>query len=273
MTHAGEEFYLSAASLKLNSLDLSYTSITDACMKSICEICPLLCELSLNCCTSLTAISPQYIASLTHLRVLRIADNKAMNFHPHLAQFLVKSGNSLEALDISGMDRVDTEVIGVCCKFLQRLNMADCTEVRGSFIRVSTAEDTKWVTLAQACPKLSILNFHNCHFSCHKSLAEHLLAILSKSAEFQELDLSGIEKLSDGIVLQLIQSSDLSSLRSVNVSMCCEISVESVKLLVKTCKLLSQLNLSHCQNISLRDAENLRKVVRDSKSRLNITWV
>lgn len=127
--------------------------------------------------------------------------------------------------------------------------------------------------MTQACPKLSILNLHGCHFSHHKSLAEHLLAIFSKSTELQELDLSGIEKLSDGIILQFIQSSGLSLLRSVNLSMCSKISVESAELLVKTCKGLSQLNLSHCKNISLRDAENLKKVVRDAKSTAKIAWI
>lgn len=273
MTNSVEEFDISVPSIKLSSLDLSYTFITDTCMKILCKSCPLLCDLSLNCCTSLTVISLEFIASLAHLKVLRIGDNKAMKFHPHLAQFLVKSGNSLKVLDISGMDRVDTEILGVCCKSLETLNMADCTKVTGSYIHVSTADESKWVTLAQACPKLSILNLHNCHFLHHKSLAEHLLAILSNSTELQELDLSGIEKLSDEIILQLIQSSGLLLLRSVNLSMCSEISVESVELLIKTCKGLSQLNLSHCRNISLCDAENLKKVARDSKSTPKIAWI
>ena len=273
MTNSVDEFDISAPSLKLISLDLSYTFITDTCMKVLCKRCPLLCELSLNCCTSLTAMSLEFIASLTHLKVLHIGDNKAMKFHPHIAQFLVKAGNSLIVLDISGMDRVDTEIIGVCCRSLQTLNMADCTEVTGSYIRVSTSEESKWITLTQACPKLSILNLHGCHFSHHKSLAEHLLAVFSKSTELQELDLSGIEKLSDGIILQFIQSSGLSLLRSVNLSMCSKISVESAELLVKTCKGLSQLNLSHCKNISLCDAENLKKVVRDAKSTAKIAWI
>ena len=276
LTISSKTFELSSGSrslLKLSSVDLSYTSITDASIKSLCEICPMLCELSLNCCTSVSAVSLQYIASLKHLRALSIADNATIKFHPHIAQFLAKSGDSLKALNISGMENVDTEVLGVCCKSLKCLIMADCREVTGSFIHVSTGQESKSLSLSQACPKLNILNLHSCHFTQHKSLSEHLITILSNSAELQELDLSGIEKLSDEIVLLFIQSSDLSNLRSMNISRCCEISVAPIELLVEVCKSLTQLNLSHCRNISLRDAESLRKLSRDHGVRLNITWV
>lgn len=277
MTVSGKAFELSSRclprSLKLNLVDLSYTSVTDAFIKSLCEICPLLCELSFNCCSSVTAVSLQYIASLTYLRALSIADNKAIKFHPHLVQFFAKSGNSLQTLNISGMENVDTELLGVCCKSLKCLIMADCRDITGSYIHVSTDQESKSLSLAQACPKLNILNLHNCRFTQHKSLAEHLTTILSNSAEFQELDLSGIEQLSDEIITQFIRSSLLSKLRSMNLSRCCKISVEPVELLLETCKSLTQLNLSHCQKISLIDAENLRKISRNRGLKPNITWV
>ena len=79
--------------------------------------------------------------------------------------------------------------------------------------------------------------------------------------------------MSDEIILQFAQTSDLSNLRSVNLSRCSEITVNSVELLVETCQGLTELNLSHCQNISLRDAENLRKMSRDRPVRPSITWV
>lgn len=277
MTSSGETFGLSSGSLlesfKLKSVDLCYTAITDASIKNLCEICPWLCELSINCCSCVTAVSLQYIASLTYLRAFSIADNQAITFHPHLVQFLAKSGNSLQTLDISGMENVDTEVLGVWCKSLKCLIMADCRNVTGSYVHVSTSQESNLLSLAQACPKLSILNLHNCHFSQHSSLAEHLVAILSHSAEFQELDLSGIEKLSDEIILQFTQSSDLSNLRSMNLSRCCEISVEPIESLIRTCQGLTQINLSHCQNISLRDAENLMKMSRERRMKPKITWV
>lgn len=277
MTVSGGAFKLSSGcmsrSLKLSLVDLSYTSITDSFILSLCEICPVLCELSFNSCSSVTAVSLQYIASLMHLRALSIADNKAIKFHPHVVQFLSKSGNSLQMLNISGMENVETEVLGRCCKSLKCLIMADCRNVIGSCTHVSTDQESKSLTLAQACPKLNTLNLHNCHFTQHKPLAEHLTTILSNSAEFQELDLSGIEHLSDEIIAQFVQSSVMSKLRSINISWCCEISVEPVRLLIETCKGLTQLNLSHCQNISLRDAEHLRKMSRDSCHKPNITWV
>ena len=260
-------------SLNLSSVDLSHTCITDTFIKSICEICPLLCELSFNGCSSVTAVSLQCIASLKHLGSLSIADNKAIKFHPYLVQFLARSGNSLQMLNISGMENVDTEVLGVCCKSLKCLIMADCRDVTGSCIHVSTDQESKSLTLAQACPKLNILNLHNCHFTQHKPLAEHLTSILSNSAEFKELDLSGIENLSDEIFTQFIRSSVLSKLRSMNLSRCCEITVEPVELLLETCKGLTQLDLSHCQNISLRDAEHLRKMSSGCGVNPNITWV
>lgn len=280
MTGSGGAFELSSGcltrSLNLSLVDLSYTPITDTFIKSLCEICPLLCELSINGCSSVTAVSLQCIASLTHLRVLSIADNKALKFHPHLVQFLNKSGNSLQMLNISGMENIDTEVLGTCCKSLKCLIMADCRDVTGSCIHVSTDRESKSLTLAQACPKLNTLNLHNCHFTQHKPLAEHLTSILSNSAEFEELDLSGIEHLSDEIITQFIRSSVLSKLRSMNLLRCCEITVEPVELLLETCTGLTQLNLSHCQNISLRDAEHLRKMSRGRGLNLNspnITWV
>ena len=259
--------------LNLSSVDLSHTPVTDTFIKSLCDICPLLCELSFNGCSSVTAVSLQYITSLKHLGSLSIADNKAIKFHPHLVQFLAKSGNSLQMLNISGTENVDTEVLGVCCKSLKCLIMADCRDVTGSFIHISTDQESKSLTLAQACPKLNTLNLHNCRFTQHKPLAEHLTSILSNSVEFKELDLSGIEHLSDEIITQFIRSSVLSKLRSMNLSRCREITAEPVELLLATCKGLTQLNLSHCQNISLRDAEHLGKMSRGRGVEPNITWV
>lgn len=277
MTESGEAFKLSSGclskSLKLSSVDLSYTSITDTFIKSLCEICPLICELSINGCSSVTGVSLQCIASLMHLRALSIADNKAIKFHPHLVEFVSKSGNLLQMLNISGMKNVDTEVLGIYCKSLKYLIMADCRDVTGSCILVSTDQESKSLTLTQACPKLNTLNLHNCHFTQHKPLREHLTTILSNSTEFQELDLSGIEHLSDEIITEVIHSSVLSKLRSMNLSRCCEITVESVELLLETCTGLTQLNLSHCKNISLRDAEHLKKKSRGCGVNSNITWV
>ncbi|KAL9982234.1 hypothetical protein ACROYT_G004259 [Oculina patagonica] len=271
----GEKFRLNTRSLpeglKLKSVDLSNTAITNASIKNLCEICPWLCELSLNCCSSVTAVSLQYIASLTLLKAFSIADNEAIKFRPHLAQFLAKSGNSLQALNISAMENVETQLLCVCCKSLKSLIMADCREITASYIHFDQERNS--LSLAQACPKLNILDLHNCHFTEHNTLADHLSAILSSSTELQELDLSGIEYLSDEIIIQFIQSSDLSKLRSVNLSRCSEISMEPVELLVETCQGLTQLNLSHCQNISLRDAESLRKISRHRRVKANITWV
>ena len=276
MTGSEGAFELSSGclsrSLRLSLVDVSYTPITDTFIKNLCEICLLLCELSINGCSSVTAVSLQCIASLTNLRALSIADNKAIKFHPHLVQFLAKSGKLLQMLNISGMENVDTEVLGICCKSLRCLIMADCRDVTGSCIHVSTDQESKSLTLAQACPKLHTLNLHNCHFTQHKPLAEHLTSILSNSAELQEIDLSGIEQLSDEIITQFTQSSVLSKLRSINLSRCREITVEPVESLLETCKDLAQLNLSHCQNISLRDAEHLRKMSRDRSLNPNITW-
>lgn len=277
MTISGETFELNTRSLpeslKLKSVDLSNTAITDASIKNLCEICPWLCELSLNCCSSVTVVSLQYITSLTLLRAFSIADNEAIKFRPHLAQFLAKSGHSLQALNISGMENVETRLLGVCCKSLKSLIMADCRDVTASYIHVSTSQESNSLSLAQACPKLNILNLHNCHFTQHNTLTEHLTAILSSSTELKELDLSGIENLSDEVIIQFIQSSDLSNLRSMNLSRCSEISVAPVELLVRTCQGLTQLNLSHCQNISLRDAESLRKMSRHRGVKPNITWL
>lgn len=277
MTGSGEAFKLSSGclskSLKLSVVDLSYTSVTDTFIKSLCEICPLLCELSINGSSSVTGVSLPYIATLTHLRALSIADNKAIKFHPHLVEFLSKSGNVLQMLNISGMKNIDTEVLSVYCKSLKCLIMADCRDVTGSCICVSTDQESKSLTLAQACPKLNTLNLHNCHFTQHKPLREHLTTILFNSTEFQELNLSGIEHLSDEITTEFIRSSVLSKLRSMNLSRCCEITVESVELLLETCTSLTQLNISHCHNISLRDAEHLKKMSRGCGVNPNITWV
>lgn len=197
MITSGEMLELSSGcypeSLKLKSVDLSYTAITDTSIKNLCEICPWLCELSINCCPSVTGISLQYIASLTLLRVLNIAANNAIEFHPYFAQFLEKSGNSILALNISGMENVDTEILGVHCKSLKCLIMADCRDVTSSYVHDSASQESRFLSLAQACPKLNILNLHNCHFTEHKPLTEHLTAILSNSLAFQEIDLSGIE--------------------------------------------------------------------------------
>lgn len=260
-------------SLRLFSINLSYTSVSDATIKSFCEACPLLFELSLNCCASVTENSLEFIASLTHLRMFNIAGNTTIKFHPHLSQFLQKSGDLLETLNISGMKNIDTEVLGTCCRSLKCLIMADCNDATGNFIQMSTGQENNLLSLVKACPKLSNLNLHSCKFTQHKSLLEHLAAILSNSVKIQELDLSGIEMLSDEILQQLMQSSNLSHLRSLNLSRCSEISVEPIHSLIGACKNLKQLNLSHCKNISLQDAENLRKISGERRVSLNISWV
>jgi len=260
-------------SLRLVSINLSYTSVSDATIKSICEACPLLCKLFLNCCVSVTEISLQYIASLTRLRVFCIAGNTAIKFQPHFAQFVEKSGNMLETLNISGMESIDTKVLGTFCRSLKCLIMADCKDVTGDLIQLPSDQENNLLSMAKACSKLDLLNLHGCTFSQRKSLLEHLTAIVFNSLEIQTLDLSGIEGLNDDILLDFMKSSNLTHLRSLNLSRCCENSVEPIKLLLEACKSLSGLNLSHCLNISLQDAEYLRKISKKCRVRLNVTWV
>ena len=276
MTSLGDEFSLNSSklttSLSLVSINFSHTAVSDMSVRSLCEAFPLLCELFLDCCSSVTEVSLQHIASLTRLRLLSIAGNTTIKFQPDLANFLEKCGHLLETLNISGVEGIDTKVLGTCCRSLKCLLMADCKDVVGNFIQLSIGQESKSLSLAKACPKLNHLNLHGCKFTQDKSLAEHLSAILSSSVEFQVVDLS-IEELSDDVLLQLMKSSSLSHLRSLNLSRCSEISVEPVMFLAERCKNLTQLNLSHCRNISLRDVENLNKVTRECGRRLNVAWV
>ena len=276
MTSTNDEFSLNSSkltsSLSLVSINFSHTAVSDMSVKSLCEACPLLCELFLNCCSSITEVSLHYIASLTRLRLLSIAGNTTIKFQPNLAHFLEKCGHLLETLNISGVEGIDTKVLGTCCRSLKCLIMADCKDVVGNFIPLSIGQEDTFLSLAKACPKLNHLNLHGCKFTQHKSLLEHLTAIFSSSVEFQVVDLS-IEELRDDIVLQFIKSLNLLQLRSLNLSRCSEISVEPLVLLAERCKNLTQLNLSHCRNISLQDVEYLRKVARQCGLGLNVAWV
>lgn len=260
--------------LQLVVIDLSYTAVSDISVKCFCEACPLLCEVSINCCASITEVSLEYIATLRHLKVLNVAGNMEIKFSPYMRQFLKKSGNLLEVLDISCMENIDCAVIGACCRSLKCLIMADCQDIVGNYVQESTAQDNNLqLSLVQACSKLNTLNLHSCKFAENKSLFEHLLAILGDSLEIQKLDLSGIEGLTDTILLQVIQSSNVSDLRSMNLSRCTEVSVEPIYMLMGALKSLKHLNLCHCQNISLQDVENLRKKCRGYGVSLDIEWL
>lgn len=260
--------------LPLAVIDLSYTSVSDTSVKCLCEACPLLCEVAINCCASITEVSLEYIATLRHLKVLNIAGNMQIKFSPYMRQFLKKSGNLLEVLDLSCMENIDCAVIGAWCRSLKCLIMADCQDIVGNYVQESTAQENNLrLSLAQACSKLNTLNLHSCKFAENKSLLEHLLAILGDSLEIQKLDLSGIEGLTDAILLQVIQSSNVSDLRSINLSRCSEVSVEPIYVLIDDFKSLKHLNLCHCQNISLQDVENLRKKCRGCGVSLDIEWL
>lgn len=272
MTQCGDAFGGLSKNLRLLSLNLSYTSVTDLSVKSLCEACPLLCDFYLNCCSCVTEGCLEFIASLKHLRLFSIAGNAAIKFQPHLVKFLEKSGNLLESLNISGLERVDTNVLGTLCRSLKCLVVSDCKDLVGNFIPSPSGEENN-LSLVQACPKLNQLNLRGCKFAQSKSLSEHLLSILSNSVELQELDLSTFEELTDEILLQLMKSSSFSHLRSLNLSRCHELSVEPMFLLSETCANLVQLDISHCQNISLQDVEDMKRVNRDRGVRLNVTWV
>ena len=257
---------------RLTCADFSYTSISDSSVKTLCEICPVLSELSISCCTSVTGVSLQSIALLQHLRSLNIAGNFAIKFKPHLEEFLRRSGAALETLNISGMKNVDTKILGLYCKSLRSLDSADCEDMSCSLIGVA-GQQTDLLSLAKACCNLNFLNLHGCTFSDDKPLAEHMLALISSSGNPLELDLSAIEKLDDDDISQFVQSSSLSCVRSLNLSRCSQITSEAIEILVKTCKSLSRLDLSYCKQISLQDVENLRRLSKEHGCKAIIMWV
>ena len=114
-TSKGSNFRFSAPECcQLNCLDVSYTDITDSAVRNICSTCPFITDLSLGCCSSLSAASLQHISSLKHLRKLNIAAMR-IGFLADFVPFLKASGNSLEVVDVTGMESVDTQFFGLHC--------------------------------------------------------------------------------------------------------------------------------------------------------------
>ena len=103
-----------------------------------------------------------------------------IGFLADFVPFLKASGNSLEVVDVTGMESVDTQFFGLYCCSLRELRLIDCRDVLGSFVNRPGYNQS--LSLAEACPNLELLNLQGCqliftwkilsrsHFSCHFKL-------------------------------------------------------------------------------------------------------
>ena len=270
-TSKGSNFTFSAPEgCQLNCLDVSYTDITDSAVRNICSTCPFITDLSLGCCSSLSAASLQHISSLKHLRKLNIAAMR-IGFLADFVPFLKASGNSLEVVDVTGMESVDTQFFGLYCCSLRELRLIDCRDVLGSFVNRPGYNQS--LSLAEACPNLELLNLQGCQFSPGKSCQDHISAVISNSINLRVLNLSNIEGLNDDSIVHFALSSELTRFYSLNLSQCVSVTIDALIIFLDRCKGLALLDVSHCHSISLQDVEGLRKMAKDAGSKMEIRWV
>ena len=261
-------------STKLSHLDVSHNNITDSSIQNICRLFPLLVELSINCCPQLTSKSLEAISKLKHLQCFNMAQygfESQISFLSDVVPFLQKCGLKLQTLNLSSLHGVDTSFLAFHCPELSKLSLADCVDITGRHLKSKSLEGGV-ATLTQACRNLRYLDLQNGQFTSSFSTAEHMAAMIGATSRLKELNLARIKGLTDECFEQSLLSSDLTSLTSLDLSYCSELSAECAEYILHSCSSLSSLNLSHCKLITLQNAESLRRISEKNRRAVKIIW-
>ncbi|CAA6655727.1 unnamed protein product [Spirodela intermedia] len=167
---------------------------------------------------------------------------------------------SLQVLDVSGCRKLtDTGLIVVSqsCSKLRGLHLSGCKLVTDGLLQA----------LSRNCPELEDLGLSGCHNITDSGLS----TLVNGCRRLRFLDLSKCSKVGDEGVSQIARSSS-SSLKTLKLLDCLNVSDLSIYALANSCENLETIVLGGCRNVSEESVKALMAACSSSIKNLRVDW-
>ena len=267
--------------LNIEHLDLFGTFLVDSDLKLLIQSCLKLVLLRLNLSSNLGTIVTNHLTSLSYLKSLDLGGASETLFED-VERFLEKRGGQLESLNLSGMPNVRISVLCIYCQSLKELVLEHCQNVDPILPTLvdSTGEQRNDLSrqgsrLSDFCSQLFYisLNFATFRDNGERELSSVRMSnILTDHPNLTRLSLKDLD-VNDEVLEQVCRSSSSLALRTLDLTHCDVITIESVSEVVKKCQNLRRLDLSHCKQIDSGFISQLKKNLKKTPNPLEITWV
>ena len=267
--------------LNIEHLDLFGTFLVDSDLKLLIQSCLKLVLLRLNLSSNLSTIVTNHLTSLSYLKSLDLGGASETLFED-VEGFLEKRGGQLESLNLSGMPNVRISVLCIYCQSLKELVLEHCQNVDPVLPTLvdSTGEQRNDLSrqgsrLSDFCSQLFYINLN---FATFRDNGERELSslrmsnILTDHPNLTRLSLKDLD-VNDEVLEQVCRSSSSLALRTLDLTHCDVITIESVSEVVEKCRNLRRLDLSHCKQIDSGFISQLKKNLKKTPNPLEITWV
>lgn len=270
-------------SLNIEHLELFATFLTDSDLKLLIENCPKLAVLRLNLSTILSKIVANQLPVLSHLKSLDLGGASDGILFEDVEKFLKKRGVQLESLNLSEMRNVRISVLCMYCKSLKELILAHCENVDPMLPVLDDLTKEQRDNLPECgsrlsdfCPQLFCINLNFTTFRDDHHPELHPIsasAILGDHPNLARLSLKDVD-INDEILEQVCKSSSSLALRTLDLTNCNAITVESVRSIVENCRNLRLLDLSHCKQVDFASVSQIKKNLKGTRRNLlQIVWV
>lgn len=167
---------------------------------------------------------------------------------------------SLQVLDVSGCRKLtDTGLIVIAqsCSNLRGLHLCGCKLVTDELL----------LALSRNCPRLEELGLSGCHNVTDSGLS----TLVNGCRRLRFLDLSKCSMIGDEGVSQIARSSS-SSLRTLKLMDCLNVSEQSIYALANSCESLETLVLGGCRNVSEESVKAIVAASSSSIKNLRVDW-
>ncbi|EFA80095.1 leucine-rich repeat-containing protein [Heterostelium album PN500] len=250
LTDDGISEFLTNHGKPLTTLNLSMTLISSKSITIISNFCQLIHSLDIQNCPMVTTENLRQLAQIPKLKKIDISKCKVTN---EVVALLF--AHNIQELSIRNENRISDEaLVTFSCSQLRVLDLSSCSKISDqTFIQLPQCPqleslileacynitDAAALNISQKMPSLRKISLKSCKFITDTGI----INIVQRCSKIEDMKLSRCHSLSD-VAVEAISTQLSGVLERIDLSMCPQLSVESLITLLQLCTKLTAINLS-----------------------------
>lgn len=229
--------------------------------------CPLITHVDIN--IRMTPKIWKAMSTLKHLQHIEIADEASGDFDTRVFPILHVNGENVRHLQLSHINNIDLDVIGVTCPKLKKLMITQSGFTDYGFVQNSHPE------LIRAHDRNCFRELTDLHLTFTDQFFHgdfNINRLLSQCIKLKNLILINIQSFTDEVFENVLSVNPLVELETLSLFSCSAIGGENVSRLLYMNNDLWSLTLKGCDNITRRETDEMKKYVKQRKLDVNILW-
>ncbi|XP_042242637.1 uncharacterized protein LOC121879909 isoform X2 [Homarus americanus] len=200
--------------------------------------------------------------------VLQFDEYDLVDFFLQILPLLQKHGETLRNLQLQFVNNINIVVIAYLCPELQVLGIHgvnSCTCDAAKYF--STPQNIK----PRLC-HLKSVNIHNSQEEMDFQLPAESLKVMLGSPLLEKIVIVAQDNLTDEILIEIAHTSKLPNLKILSLTMCNNITIESIRNVIRLNNPLETLNIIYCQKITIDNFHKLQKYIKIRRLPVELSW-